>query len=58
MGKVFSTVAHYCPDSVAMTIHDVYNRRREKRKRESESNEEAELLESLHSPKRFGIISL
>lgn len=53
MGKVLSTVAHYCPEAVTAPICDAYNRRIEKRKRESDSSEEAELLESLHLPKRM-----
>ncbi|KAL1139368.1 hypothetical protein AAG570_006352 [Ranatra chinensis] len=56
MGKVFSAAAYYCPDVVTRSISNRFIQRGSKRKKESISEDEAELIKSLHSPKRKKLI--
>ncbi|KAK9506782.1 hypothetical protein O3M35_008655 [Rhynocoris fuscipes] len=54
MGKLLSKLADYCPEPVARSVSNSYNRRiRDTNKRKADSlDDEAELYEALHSPKK------
>ncbi|CAH1407811.1 unnamed protein product [Nezara viridula] len=57
MGNTLRSLVDYCPDSLAVSISEVYSRRKGKRKLELENKEENEWLECLQQPKTKKLLS-